>query len=304
MELPEFYADRLIDKSTAITRTNVEFLDEKLGWKLPVLDHGFIRVIDYMGDDDAIDEAARLSYGTGTKRKNEARGLINYLMGHNHTSPFEMCELKIHVKLPIFVMRQWIRHRMANVNEYSARYSILANEFYLPQLADLQPQSLMNKQGRDGLMETSKAVQVRDTLQAHSISSYKLYELLISDEVDLARELARMSLPVNFYTEMYWKIDLHNLFHFLMLRADPHAQKEIRLYAELLEWIVKGWVPYAFDAYRVYRKGAVSFSAHEALMIRAAIAHPDLSPDEKPVWADQLSMREWKAFVVKIGRIT
>ena len=302
MELPPF--DRAIDTSTAITRTVVPALDEMLGWSLPVLDHGFIRVIDYMGDDDAIDQAARLSYGAGTKRTNEAKGLINYLMGHRHTSPFEMCEIKLHVKLPIFVMRQWVRHRMASLNEYSARYSVLSNEFYLPQLEDLQPQSLSNKQGREGELDSNTSVVVRDRLQAHSLMSYQLYEWLISDEIDLARELARMSLPVNFYTEMYWKIDLHNLFHFLMLRADPHAQKEIRVYAELLEWIVGKWVPYAFDAYRVYRKGAITFSAHEALMIRTALAIPSLSGDEKPVWADQLSMREWKAFVVKIGQIT
>ena len=302
MELPPF--DRAIDTSTAITRTVVPALDEMLGWSLPVLDHGFIRVIDYMGDDDAIDQAARLSYGAGTKRTNEAKGLINYLMGHRHTSPFEMCEIKLHVKLPIFVMRQWVRHRMASLNEYSARYSVLSNEFYLPQLEDLQPQSLSNKQGREGELDSNTSVVVRDRLQAHSLMSYQLYEWLISDEIDLARELARMSLPVNFYTEMYWKIDLHNLFHFLMLRADPHAQKEIRVYAELLEWIVGKWVPYAFDAYRVYRKGAITFSAHEALMIRVALAIPSLSGDEKPVWADQLSMREWKAFVAKIGQIT
>ena len=302
MELLPF--DRSIDTSTAITRTVVPALDEMLGWSLPVLDHGFIRVIDYMGDDDAIDQAARLSYGAGTKRTNEAKGLINYLMGHRHTSPFEMCEIKLHVKLPIFVMRQWVRHRMASLNEYSARYSVLSNEFYLPQLQDLQPQSLSNKQGREGKFDGQKAVDVRNIIQDHSMQSYQLYEWLISDGVDLARELARMSLPVNFYTEMYWKIDLHNLFHFLMLRADPHAQKEIRVYAELLEWIVGKWVPYAFDAYRVYRKGAITFSAHEALMIRAALAMPSLSGDEKPVWADQLSMREWKAFVVKIGQIT
>ena len=300
----ELQFDRIIDKSGAITRTNVPALDDILGWSLPVLDHGFIRVIDYMGDDDAIDQAARLSYGQGTKRKNEAKGLINYLMGHRHTSPFEMCELKIHVKLPIFVMRQWVRHRMASLNEYSARYSVLSNEFYLPQLQDLQPQSLSNKQGRDGEFDGQKAVDVRNIIQDHSMQSYAIYEMLISDDIDLARELARMSLPVNFYTEMYWKIDLHNLFHFLMLRADPHAQKEIRDYAELLEWIVAKWVPYAFDAYRVYRKGAITFSAHEALMIRAALAMPSLSGDEKPVWADQLSVREWKAFVVKIGQIT
>lgn len=301
----DYMNDRVIDKSGFIVRTKVDTLDDMLGWQLPVLDHGFIRVIDYMGNDQAIEEAARLSYGAGTRNVSATKGLINYLMGHRHTSPFEMCELKIHVKLPIFVMRQWVRHRMANLNEYSARYSVLSNEFYLPQLDDMQKQSASNKQGREGAIDPNLAVDTRMRLQAHSEASYALYELLISDDVDLARELARMSLPVNFYTEMYWKIDLHNLFHFLMLRADPHAQKEIRVYAELLEWIVKQWVPLAFDAYQVYRKGAVSFSAHEALMIRAALSYPDkLDPDFKPTWADQLSMREWKAFIAKIDRIT
>ena len=298
----DFIFDRPIDKGHAISRTAVPELDEILGWQLPVLDHGFIRVIDYMGDDNAIDEAARLSYGTGTKRKNEARGLINYLMGHQHTSPFEMCELKIHVKLPIFVMRQWVRHRMASLNEYSARYSVLSNEFYIPQLTDIQRQSTNNKQGREGDIH-DKAEQIRDTISAHSANAYRIYEMLISDDIDLARELARMSLPVNFYTEMYWKIDLHNLFHFLMLRADPHAQKEIRVYAELLEQIVKMWVPYAFDAYSVYRKGAISFSAHEVRLIRAALAAPVLNPDEPPTWAKMLSAREWKAFITKIDTI-
>lgn len=300
----DYFGDRIIDKTGAITRTSVDFMDEKLGWQMPVLDKGFIRIIDYMGDDVSIEQAARLSYGAGTRNVTETQGLLNYLMSHRHTSPFEMCEIKIHVKLPVFVMRQWIRHRMANVNEYSARYSVLSDEFYIPAFEDIMHQSTDNKQGRTGLIETDLSSDIRRKLIEHSNASYDLYAWLTSEDVDFARELARMALPVNIYTEMYWKIDLHNLFHFLMLRSDPHAQKEIQEYAELLEWIVGKWVPYAFDAYRVYRKGAITFSAHEALMIRAALAMPSLSGDEKPVWADQLSVREWKAFVVKIGQIT
>ena len=570
----DYVGDRLINRSTAITRTNVPFMDEKLGWEFPVLDHGFIRVIDYMGDDHAIDSAARMSYGEGTKRKNEAQGLINYLMGHHHTSPFEMClagnvrvptfpcegakvkhytmqelanafenggrenswvklikirtvnpitgvvtatkikrawktgikdvyeivteapfnrrirvtdnhpilttsgfrsldqglavgdqimhngipalaeeviaeiqhrrnqgqsiknvaealgvgqstvfkyakgraarksgflkkeegthtdpraiarrriqlgecsvdgcaepardrhhmdenphnnadhnliglcpkhhrhmhtmsrlevavpakivsithlgqqevydlevedanhtfvaegivvhncEIKLHVKVPIFVARQWLRHRMANVNEYSARYSIMEREFYIPAPEHIQPQSNTNKQGRDGAFDEAISLNMREWLQDHSENSYNLYENLCAD--DLARETARTVLSTNIYTQFYWKIDLHNLFHFLMLRANPHAQKEIRDYAELLEWIVMGWVPMAWDAYRVYRKGAISFSAHEALMIRAALAMPVLDPDNKPTWASVLSMREWKAFIQKVEQI-
>ena len=572
----DYVGDRLINRSTAITRTNVPFMDEKLGWEFPVLDHGFIRVIDYMGDDHAIDSAARMSYGEGTKRTSEAQGLINYLMGHHHTSPFEMClagdtriptfpcegakvkhytmkelsdafaqkgsenawvklvkirtvnpstgvvtatkikhawqtgmekvyrivteqpfgrsitltnnhpiltpkgfrsiedglsvgdeimhngipalaedvlaeighrrsqgqtiktvaealgispstvykyspkrvdrktgflkkpvgehadpraiarrtidigkcqvsgchedacdrhhidenphnnvssnliglcpkhhrhmhtrsrlekavpakivsitcvgvqpvydlevedpnhtfvaegivvhncEIKLHIKLPIFVARQWIRHRTANVNEYSARYSILDNEFYIPEIQEITAQSTTNKQGRGEMLEGVLASEIRSKMQAHSQLSYNLYEWLLSEDVDLTRELARINLPPNIYTQWVWKTDLHNLFHFLMLRADPHAQKEIRDYAELLEWIVMGWVPMAWEAYRVYRKGAISFSAHEALMIRGALAMPVLDPDDKPTWADMLSMREWKAFIQKVEQI-
>lgn len=213
------------------------------------------------------------------------------------------CEIKLHVKLPVFVARQWIRHRTANVNEYSARYSILDNEFYIPEIQEITAQSTTNKQGRGEMLDGVLASEVRSKMQAHSQLSYNLYEWLLSDDVDLTRELARINLPPNIYTQWVWKTDLHNLFHFLMLRADPHAQREIRDYAELLEWIVMGWVPMAWEAYRVYRKGAISFSAHEALMIRAALAMPVLDPDNKPTWADMLSMREWKAFIQKVEQI-
>lgn len=304
MDLPSF--DRPVITDSAIKRTVVPALEKILGWQLPVLDHGFIRVIDYMGDDYAIEAAARLSYGEGTRAVSQTQGLLNYLMGHAHTSPFEMCEIKLHVKLPIFVMRQWVRHRMASLNEYSARYSVLSNEFYLPQLIDLQPQSKDNKQGRGGELDLNLAVDTRQKIDAHSQMSYSLYELLISDEIDLARELARMGLPVNFYTEMYWKIDLHNLFHFLMLRADSHAQKEIRVYAELMELLVQGWVPMAFSAYLAYRKNAMRFSAYELEALRYAITSAtaeELAAEDPAEWAPKLSKREWAAFTKKITQI-
>lgn len=304
MDLPSF--DRPVITDSAIKRTVVPALEKILGWQLPVLDHGFIRVIDYMGDDYAIEAAARLSYGEGTRAVSQTQGLLNYLMGHAHTSPFEMCEIKLHVKLPIFVMRQWVRHRMASLNEYSARYSVLSNEFYLPQLIDLQPQSKDNKQGRGGELDLNLAVDTRQKIDAHSQMSYSLYELLISDEIDLARELARMGLPVNFYTEMYWKIDLHNLFHFLMLRADSHAQKEIRVYAELMELLVQGWVPMAFSAYLAYRKNAMRFSAYELEALRYAITSAtaeELAAEDPAEWAPKLSKREWAAFTKKIAQI-
>ena len=219
-------------------------LEEILYEALPVLDHGFVRVIDYMGDDGAIVQAARVSYGRGTRRVSEDRGLINYLMRHRHTTPFEMCEIKYHVKLPIFVARQWIRHRTANVNEYSARYSILDNEFYIPAPEHLAAQAATNRQGRGDVLEGEAAQRVLDLLREDAERAYAGYaEMLNEDEAGaprdpawpgLARELARMNLSLNFYTQWYWKTDLHNLMHFLTLRADPHAQYEIRAYADAM----------------------------------------------------------------------
>ena len=575
----EYYKDRIIEKSSAIKRTVVPFMEEKLGWQLPVLDKGFIRIIDYMGDDLSIEAAARMSYGKGTRTASETQGLLNYLMGHSHTTPFEMClsgdtrvphfspdgvtvktysmkeladafeqggrenswvkllrirtvnpdtgvvtstkikrawktgvrpvyeivtkapfvrrikmtdnhrimvpgggfstiasglsvgsiimlngvpalardvvteiqsrrskgqtikhvaealdvsesvvfkyapgkaerergffkklegahadpraiarrvkelticeaigceavadhvhhvdenphnndvqnlmglcakhhkhahhlsrlertvggeiesiayvgeedvydletldpnhtfvaegvvvhncEIKLHVKLPVFVARQWIRHRTANVNEYSARYSILKDEFYIPAMEQITAQSTTNKQGRGEMLEGNVAFDVRKKMEAHANVSYGLYELLLRDDIDLTRELARINLPPNIYTEWYWKTDLHNLFHFLRLRADPHAQFEIREYAELMEWIVSGWLPMSWEAYRVYKKSSVVFSANEVLLVRAALAMPNgVSPDHKPKWADMLSKREWIAFTAKIAQIT
>jgi len=260
---------------------------------IPVLDHGFIRVVDYMGDDGAIVQAARVSYGAGTKTARDDAGLIRYLMRHWHSTPFEMCELKLHVKLPVFVARQWIRHRTANVNEYSARYSILDREFYIPDPAHLAAQSRSNNQGRGDLLEGPEAARVLAILREDSARAYDHYEAMLSQDGQqgLARELARMNLPANIYTQWYWKCDLHNLFHFLRLRADPHAQYEIRAYAEALCDVVKDWVPAAWEAFEDYRLNAVQFSGKgmEALrrMLRGeAVTREDVG----------MSAGEWREF--------
>lgn len=256
--------NRPIDKSSAIKRATSANLEMILGHAYPVLDHGFIRVIDYMGNDDAIVQAARVSYGSGTKSLNDDEGLIRYLMRHWHSTPFEMCEIKLHVKLPVFVARQWIRHRTANVNEYSARYSILDREFYIPEASQIAKQSKTNKQGREEDVDDMSADEVREILRHDANRAYDSYETMLDEEgYGVARELARMNLPANIYTQWYWKTDLHNLFHFLRLRADSHAQWEIRQYADTLCDLTQRWVPFAYRAFCDYRKNAVSFSAQE-----------------------------------------
>ena len=232
-------------------------LERQLYVAHPVLDHGFVRVVDYMGCDASIVQAARVSYGAGTKQTRGDEGLIRYLMRHRHTTPFEMCEVKLHVKLPIFVARQWIRHRTANVNEYSARYSILDREFYIPDRANLAAQSSQNQQGRGETLSDDEARRVLNILREDSNRSYDNYESLLSTEgkQGLARELARMNLPANVYTQWYWKIDLHNLLHFISLRIDDHAQYEIRAYAEVVGRIVEQWVPLAWRAFQDYVLG-------------------------------------------------
>jgi thymidylate synthase (FAD) len=246
---------------------------------LPVLDHGFVRVIDYMGDDAAIVQAARVSYGKGTKKVNEDAGLINYLMRHRHSTPFEMCEIKFHIKLPIFIARQWIRHRTANVNEYSARYSILDREFYIPAADQLAAQSKNNRQGRGDLVEGAEAKRVFELLKNDSEQVYDHYIEMLNDNeatgepVDtsrkgLARELARMNLTLNYYTQWYWKVDLHNLMHFLSLRADSHAQYEIRAYADVMINVLKRWLPITYEAFMNYRMGGAAISAKGLASIR------------------------------------
>jgi thymidylate synthase (FAD) len=258
-----------------------------------VLDHGFVRVVDYMGDDAAICQAARVSYGAGTKHVSNDEGLIRYLMRHWHSTPFEMCEVKLHVKLPVFVARQWIRHRTANVNEYSARYSILDREFYIPAPEALAAQSTVNNQGRGELLTGEEAARVLEILKGDAGRAYDHYEEMLSQEgqAGLARELARMNLPANIYTQWYWKIDLHNLFHFLRLRADEHAQYEIRVYAETICDVVKDWVPIAYRAFEDYRMGGVTLSAKAVECVRRMLKGESVTQENSG-----MSKGEWREF--------
>lgn len=280
-------------QSRQTLRAVSEGMEARLYTAHPVLDHGFVRVIDYMGDDAAICQAARVSYGRGTKSVSNDEGLIRYLMRHWHSTPFEMCEVKFHVKLPVFVARQWIRHRTANVNEYSARYSILDREFYIPEPSALAAQSKQNNQGRGGELPPEEAARVLDWLKADAARSYDHYEAMISTEGQegLARELARMNLPANIYTQWYWKVDLHNLFHFLRLRADPHAQWEIRVYADLICEMVKDWVPFAYRAFEDYRLGGASLSKQQIDCVRRKLAGEVVTQENSGMGA-----REWREF--------
>jgi thymidylate synthase (FAD) len=258
-----------------------------------VLDHGMVRVIDYMGDDAAICQAARVSYGKGTKSVQNDEGLIRYLMRHWHSTPFEMCEIKLHVKLPVFVARQWIRHRTANVNEYSARYSILDREFYIPARENLAAQSVVNNQGRGELLADEEAARVLEILKADSARAYDNYQAMIGQDGQqgLARELARMNLPANIYTQWYWKVDLHNLFHFLRLRADPHAQYEIRVYAEAIAAVVADWVPFAYGAFEDYRMGGATLSATALDCVRRMVKGETVTQENSG-----MSKGEWREF--------
>ena len=285
---------------TPTRRATAPGLEKRLGAAIPVLDHGFIRVVDYMGDDAAIVQAARVSYGAGTRTARDDAGLIRYLMRHWHSTPFEMCELKLHVKLPVFVARQWIRHRTANVNEYSARYSILDREFYIPRPEHLAAQSKVNNQGRGDVLEGAEAARVLDILRRDAETAYDHYEAMLSQDGQqgLARELARMNLPANVYTQWYWKTDLHNLFHFLRLRADPHAQYEIRAYAEALCEVVRDWVPAAYSAFEDYRLNAVQFSGKGMEALRRMLKGETVTREDVG-----MSAGEWREFegVVRSG---
>ncbi|MEM8789388.1 MAG: FAD-dependent thymidylate synthase [Pseudomonadota bacterium] len=279
---------------TATTRrATVPALEDLLYTPAPVLDHGFVRVIDYMGDDAAIVQAARVSYGAGTKKARNDEGLIRYLMRHWHSTPFEMCEIKLHVKLPVFVARQWIRHRTANVNEYSARYSILDREFYIPAPENLAAQSAVNNQGRGAVLEGDEAARVLEILKGDAGRAYDHYEEMLGTDGQqgLARELARMNLPANIYTQWYWKTDLHNLFHFLRLRADAHAQYEIRVYAEAICDMVKSWVPAAYAAFEDYRLGGAQISAKGLAALRRMLAGEEMDAEKAG-----MSAGEWREF--------
>lgn len=293
--------------SFATRRATVPALEEILYQPVPLLDHGFVRVIDYMGDDAAIVQAARVSYGRGTRKVQEDQGLIDYLMRHRHTTPFEMCEIKFHVKLPIFVARQWIRHRTANVNEYSARYSILDREFYVPAPEHLATQSRSNRQGRGDVLEGAEAARAMHLLRHDAERCYSSYLEMLNEDEDgheiepgrkgLARELARINLTLNMYTQWYWKVDLHNLMHFLSLRADPHAQWEIRVYAEAMLEMLKRWLPLTHDAFMRYRLGATSVSAGGMAVVRRLLSGEAVSQE-----GSGMSKREWRELMEALGR--
>ncbi len=294
-------------QSASTRRATVPALEEILYQPLPVLDHGFVRVIDYMGDDSAVVQAARVSYGKGTKKVSEDAGLIKYLMRHWHSTPFEMCEIKYHVKLPIFIARQWIRHRTANVNEYSARYSILDKEFYLPAPEQLAVQSSANRQGRGDVLEAAQAARVLDLLREDSERSYRGYKEMLNEDEEgqiidegrsgLARELARMNLTLNYYTQWYWKTDLHNLMHFLRLRGDDHAQYEIRVYADAMMETLKRWVPLTYAAFLEYRAGSAHISATGLTIIKRMLGGEAVTQE-----TSGLSKREWVELMDMLGR--
>lgn len=300
-QLQEQEIQELHNQTYETRRVIAPGLEEFLYKAFPVLDHGFIRVMDYMGDDSSIVQAARVSYGKGTKKVTEDRGLIHYLLRHSHTTPFEMCEIKFHIKLPIFVAREWIRHRTANVNEYSGRYSILDKEFYIPSAEHLGAQSTNNRQGRGKVLSPDESRYVMNLLREDAEQVYGHYEEMLNEDptgniIDpskekLARELARINLTVNFYTQWYWKVDLHNLMHFLALRADTHAQYEIRVYAEIMLTLLELWVPATYEAFIQYRKEATRFSKNGLNTLKKMLKGETVTQEESG-----MSKREWQEF--------
>ena len=292
--------EALRSEKTETARVTAPELEAVLYQPIEVLDHGFVRVIDYMGDDSSVVQSARVSYGKGTKKISNDKGLIKYLMRHRHSTPFEMCEIKFHIKLPIFIARQWIRHRTANVNEYSARYSILDKEFYIPSAENLAAQSQINNQGRGDALTDDEASNVIQILKNDAEQTYANYETLLNENSSggvldesksgIARELARMNLTLNTYTQWYWKIDLNNLLHFLALRADDHAQYEIRVYADVMLDLVKKWVPLTYEAFEDYRMGGTELSAKEIKLMRKLLKGEKVSFEEqglsKRVWSE------------------
>jgi thymidylate synthase (FAD) len=294
-------------QNNSTKRVTSSELEKVLYEAIPVLDHGFIRVIDYMGDDSSIVQSARVSYGKGTKKVSTDEGLIRYLMRHWHSTPFEMCEIKYHVKLPIFIARQWIRHRTANVNEYSARYSILDKEFYIPAKEQLSAQSTNNRQGRGDLITGQQADEVLKILKDDAVRTYDNYEKMLNERFDgtvidekksgLARELARMNLTLNSYTQWYWKTDLLNLMNFLFLRGDSHAQYEIRVYAEKMLDTVKKWVPITHAAFLDYRVGAAHLSSKGLKIVKSMINGNKVSYEDSG-----LSKREWNELMEVIDK--
>ena len=304
MDLIQKEIEELKSQQFKTKRVISQELEDILYDMLPALDRGFIRVVDYMGNDSSVVQAARVSYGKGTKKTSEDAGLINYLIRHRHTTPFEMCEIKLHIKLPIFIARQWIRHRTANVNEYSARYSILDKEFYIPSYENLAVQAASNRQGRGETLSKDQADEVLKILKEDSERVYDNYQTMLNHDEEnnildpeksgLARELARMNLTLNYYTQWYWKIDLHNFMHFLSLRADPHAQYEIRVYAEIMLDILKRWVPLAYEAFMNYRMGGVHLSQKGFEAIKRMLNGENVTAE-----TSGMSPREWRETIEK-----
>jgi len=277
--------------------------DEILGKEFPCLNHGFVRLVDFMGTDESIVQAARVSYGKGTKKVSQDRGLIRYLMRHQHTTPFEMVEFKFHCKMPLFVARQWIRHRTASINEYSLRYSKAINEFYIPEENTLQPQSQTNKQGRDTMaLPQADRQQILEILKTGIESAWTDYEQL--DSSGLSRELSRINLPLSIYTEWYWKINLHNLLHFLKLRLDEHAQYEIQIYAQAIAEIVKVIVPISWQAFEDYILNAQLFSKPELSILVKVLQLAESKIEWENLLKDSdLSKREKSEFSTKLTQI-
>ena len=309
MELTDQQKKEIIEQQSqenTTKRVTSPELEKILYEVLPVLDHGFVRVVDYMGDDTSIVQSARVSYGKGTKKVSTDSGLIKYLMRHRHSTPFEMCEIKYHVKLPIFVARQWIRHRTANVNEYSARYSILDKEFYLPTKENLAAQSKNNRQGRGDLINDKQADDILKILKEDAEKNYNDYETMLNERYDgtiinenqkgLARELARMNLTLNTYTQWYWKTDLLNLLNFLSLRADDHSQYEIRAYADVMIDSLKRWVPITYEAFMDYRIGGMELSSKGKSVISKMIKGESCDFENS-----KLSKREWNELMESFG---
>ncbi len=297
----------LRSKAKKTLRVTSSSLESILYKPFKVLDSGFIRVMDYMGDDTAIVQSARVSYGEGTKKVSNDKGLIRYLMKNWHTTPFEMCEIKFHIKLPIFIARQWIRHRTANVNEYSARYSILDKEFYIPRPEHMSSQSTTNKQGRENNLSKKDTEKFIKILKDDAERNYKHYEDMLNEnqsgkiindnKTGLSRELARINLTLNTYTQWYWKIDLHNLLHFLFLRDDSHAQYEIQAYAEIiLNKIVKRWVPHTFSAFKEFQLESYNLSKTAIEIIKKKLQGKKISYEKSG-----LSKREWIEITNKFG---
>lgn len=273
-------------------RPTVPAMEKLLGLKcaIPAIPGGFIRVVDYMGDDAAVVQAARVSYGNGTKEVREDRALIRYLLSHRHTTPFEMCEIKLHIKMPIFVARQFLRHRTASVNEHSARYSVVPEEFHLPKTCSLAEQDSHNKQGRTNALPEEAADAIREKMQKHGEDSFSLYTGMLESD-GLSRELARIVLPLSTFTEMYWKCDLHNLLRFISLRSAPNAQKEIQTYANTLAYIIQKWLPLVYEAWRDYGKDGAHFSRMELELLGRMLRGENV--DQK---SSGLSPREWREF--------